>query len=255
MAISAGVSENIVEFRQHLRWKPLYWWAVPIGIQWLLLVLFNIYQYNRFALTHDFALYWQALWLMAHGHLNPYSTVAGYPFLDNHLEIIMYLFIPLVWIFPSAIILLWIQSTALVATEYIAWTWIMNWTMSQSKTSRSWLRITTIVLLVANPWTYWTASFDFHPESLMACTIMGASYALWNKRDNKALIWAAFTLLSGDVAALLVVGLGLTAILLRRWRIALILISSGLFWLLFIGAVGADKGSVLEPSYGTWPKG
>ncbi len=233
-----------------MQWKREYLWCVPLGVQWVALLVFNAYQFSRFALTHDFGLYWQALWLMAHGHWNPYSTVAGYPFLDNHLELIMYLLVPFVWIIPSALVLLWIQSTALVGAEWIAWTWITSWANGQQEAWRPWLRATGIVLLVANPWTYWAAAFDFHSESLMALTIMGAAYALWRGNRRVLAAWVAISLMAGDVACLLVVGLGITAVLLRQWRVAVVLIGVGMGWLLVIGALGADKGAVLAPSYG-----
>lgn len=236
-------------------WNPSHWWRVPLVVQWLALIVLNVYQYRRFALTHDFALYWQALWLMAHGHLYPYSTVAGYPFLDNHLELIMFLLVPFVWIVPSALVLLLIQSTALIGAEWIAWTWIATWSNGQHEAWRPWLRATGIVFLVANPWTYWAAAFDFHPEALMAFTIMGAAYALWRRDNLRLLIWAGITLLAGDVACLLVVGLGLTAVLIRRWRAAVALFIVGLGWLLVIGAIGADQGAVLAPSYGYLARG
>ena len=251
----AAETVAVVKFRRKPEWKREHWWRVPLAVQWLALLTFNVYEYSRFALTHDFALYWQALWLMAHGHLNPYSTVAGYPFLDNHLELIMFLLVPFVWVIPSALVLLWIQSTALIGAEWIAWTWITSWANGQQEAWRPWLRATGVVLLAANPWTYWAAAFDFHPESLMALTIMGAAYALWRGNRRALAVWVTVSLMAGDVACLLVIGLGITAALLRRWRAALVLAGVGLGWLLVIGALGADTGAVLAPSYGYLAQG
>ena len=240
----------VIRFRRKVQWKPEYWWYSPFVAQGLALMVFSTIQYNRFALTHDFALYWQAVWLIAHGHLNPYSTVGGFPFLDNHFELIMWPLAFFYWIWPHASLLLYLQDSALMGTGVIAWIWLTSWVNHQPLAWQRWLRVTGVVLLMGNPWIYWTAVFDFHSESLIALTIMGAAYALWRQDFRKLAGWTIFTLLSGDVAALLVMGLGLTALMRRRGRTGLILLGSGLVWLLAIGAMGADKGSVLESSYG-----
>lgn len=240
----------VVRFRRKFQWKREYWWYSPFIVQWLALMVFSTIQFNRFALTHDFAAYWQAIWLIAHGHWNPYSTVMGYPFLDNHFELIIYLIAPLVWLWPHASLLLYIQDTVLISAEWIAWIWITASVSSRKRLPRDTLKALGICLLVLNPWTYWTSAFDFHTESLMTLTIIGAAYALW-RRDRRALtLWVGLTLLAGDVAALLIVGLGLTALLRREWRTSLSLVVSGMAWLLVIGAIGANKGSVLVESYG-----
>lgn len=51
----------VIRFRRKLHWKHEYWWYSPFVIQWVVLMVFSTIQYNRFALTHDFALYWQGL--------------------------------------------------------------------------------------------------------------------------------------------------------------------------------------------------
>ena len=240
----------VIRFRRKLHWKAAYWWYSPLVAQWLGMIVFSTIQFNRFALTHDFAAYWQAIWLIAHGHWNPYSTVMGYPFLDNHFELIVYLIAPLVWLWPHASLLLYIQDTALISAEWIAWIWITASASSLERLPRNTLKTLGICLLVLNPWTYWTSAFDFHTESLMALTIIGAAYALWRRNSRALTLWVGLTLLAGDVAALLVVGLGLTALLRREWRTSLSLVASGMTWLLIIGAIGANQGSVLLGSYG-----
>lgn len=240
----------VVKFRRRLAWKREYWWYAPLGVQWLVMMAYSVFEYSRFALTHDFALYWQAVWLIAHGHLNPYSTVGGWPFVDNHFELIMWPVAILYWIWPHASLLLFLQDTALVAAEWFVLKWARSWASSQAPASRLWLRGLAVVLCVANPWVYWASAFDFHSEALMTLSVAASAYALWRKNYWALAIWGGVTLLCGDVGALLVVGLGITALLQRRWIVAPTLIGSGLGWLLFISAIGADKGSAVVGAYG-----
>ena len=240
----------VIRFRRKLHWKAAYWWYSPFMLQWLVLIVFSTIQYHRFALTHDFAIYWQALWLIAHGHLNPYSTIAGFPFLDNHFELILWPLAIFYWLWPHASLLLYMQNSALVGGEMIAWSWLNSWVTRQPASWQSWFRITGLILLVANPWVYWTAAFDFHSESLMVLTVTGMAYALWRRNHRLLVLWTLGTLSIGDVAALLVTGLGLTALALRRWKTGVSLVTSGILWLGLVESIGADKGSILAPSYG-----
>ena len=45
---------------------------------------------RRFDLSTDFATFNQAAWLISHGNLNPWSSIHSYPFLNDHLALIMY---------------------------------------------------------------------------------------------------------------------------------------------------------------------
>ena len=175
----------VIRFRRKLHWKAAYWWYSPLVAQWLGLMVFSTIQFNRFALTHDFAFYWQAVWLIAHGHWNPYSTVTNYPFLDNHFELIMYLLAPLVAVAPTALSLLFIQNLSLVGAELIAWQWIQSYVMRIHHRWSAWIRLTSLALLILNPWTYWAAAFDFHIESLIVSAITLGAYALWRNRRRK----------------------------------------------------------------------
>lgn len=240
----------VVRFRRKLQWKREYWWYGPLAAQWLALTVFSIVQFNRFALTHDFALYWQAVWLVAHGHFNPYSSVDGLRFLDNNFELIIYFLAPFAFIFRSALTLLLLQDTFLVAAGVVAWQWIRSIIMRSAFPYKTTLLFLGVALLVLNPWIYWTAAFDFHPESIMVFSVTLSAYGLWRNDRKTTWIGIIMTLLCGDVGALAIFGLGLTALLVKRWRWSGTMLAGSLFWLLLISHIGANKGSVLAPSFG-----
>ena len=241
-----------MRFRRKLHWTQEYWWYTPFVVQWLALGIFSTIQASRFALTHDFALYWQAVWLIAHGHLNPYSTVAGFPYLDNHFELIMWPVALLYWIWPHASLLLYVQDTALIGAEWIAWQWIRSMVTVSSLNVRfqSVLLGLGVGLLVLNPWMYWAAAFDFHSESIVALTITGAAFAVYRRNPRALVKWSTLTLLCGDVAAVALFAVGLTALWRRQWKTALALCIGSLVWLEVITALHGNQGSVLVPLYG-----
>lgn len=240
----------VMRFRHKLHWKSAYWWYSPFVLQWIGLIVFSTIQYHRFALTHDFSLYWQAVWLIAHGHLNPYASMDLFPFVDNHFEIIMWPIAFLYWIWPHASLLLYVQDIALIGAECIAWTWIKS-LVSSRNVQESWLFLGMCVgLLVLNPWVAWTAATDFHSESLVALTVTGAAYALYRRNATALIIWAALSLASGDVAAVTLAAVGLSGILTKRWKSGLIIVIVSVGWLEMISALGANRGSILILIYG-----
>ena len=46
---------------------------IALAVQLLVLVFYSHRQYDRFDLSTDFATYNQAVWMIAHGHLTPWS--------------------------------------------------------------------------------------------------------------------------------------------------------------------------------------
>lgn len=226
---------SVLPFRQRWAWHPAYWWRIPLGLQWLALIAFNVVQYQRFALTHDFAFYWQAVWLIAHGHLNPYSTIAYMPVMASNFELIIWPISLLYWFWPSASLLLYIQDTILVSAEWIAWIWMQSIIQGGIKQTQAiQLKVLGLILLIANPWVYSTAAFDFHSEPIIALALIGASYAIYRRNLRALTIWGIISLACGDVGSLLIVSLAITAIFSKQRKIGVVLALSGLSWLFLI---------------------
>ena len=79
---------------------------------------------SRFSLTSDMALYGQAWFLIAHGHLNPYSTLFPPTFWHNAMELVMWPLALLWYVWPHAVTLLWVQDLATVGCEALLLTWM-----------------------------------------------------------------------------------------------------------------------------------
>ena len=91
-------------------------------------------------------------------------------------------------------------------------------------------------------------SFDFHMEPIATLFLLLAGRELWRGRNRRAWYFVAGVLLCGSFAAIMLVGLGVSALLAgaatRRAGTALVL--TGVAWTLLIALLGANRGSGLS---------
>lgn len=222
---------------------------VLLGIQLIALCWWSSILAHRFALTRDFATAEQAIYLIAHGHLNPDSTTIGYAFWKNHAEFILWPLALLERLWPHPVTLLWIQSAAAVGAEAIAFGWICDIAAHRAKRDQAIIAPIAlvalgIVLLVCNPWIVWGSSFDFHFEALAAVFAVGAARDLFLRR-RRVWVWVILGLLCGDVGASYLGAVGISAAVFGRpyWRRGAAVAALGFGYLLALGAAHATKGS------------
>jgi hypothetical protein len=219
------------------------------GLQLIGLVAYSAFVYHRFTLGIDFAIYSQGVSQIAHGHLNPFLTIEGYPLIKSHFELILWPIGLLQFIVRTPFLLLVIQDLAMVGTGTIAFLWIYALVDSSHATRRV-RRLTVVaacVVILINPLTYFTAALDFHMEALATFFAIFGAFDIWSGRHRRALIWLALCLLCGDVASLYVVGVGISALLsANARRLGLVLVVVGVGWVGIIGALGANLGSVVS---------
>ncbi|MGC8463982.1 MAG: DUF2079 domain-containing protein [Acidimicrobiales bacterium] len=233
---------------------------VVLGAQFVVLAWWSARLAGRYALTRDFSIYHQAWWAIAHGHLDPFDTVFGYPFVQNHGEVFMWPLALLAWVWPHAATLLWVQDLGLVGAEAVAFTWLCDLAAATSPRSgrqAAWvpavLAATGLVSLVADPWVYWTLSFDFHLEVVAVFFALAAARTLARDPSSRWVwVWVGLTLACGDVAATYLVGVGLgAAIAGRHWRRRGITVAAaGVIWTLVLTVAGWNRGSELASGYG-----
>ncbi|MFI5068251.1 MAG: DUF2079 domain-containing protein, partial [Streptosporangiales bacterium] len=109
-----------------------------------------------------------------------------------------------------------------------------------------WLAGAGLVLLVINPWSWWSVSFDFHAECLAVLFIALLAWDLANGR-RRAWVWVLPLLACGDVAGTYVFGLGAGLLLAGHGRAARLrgaaLTALGVAAVLFISVIHGNKGS------------
>ena len=186
-----------------------------IAIQFVALLVWCHVLASRFALSRDFSSYEQAVYLISHGHLDPYSTTLGYSFWHDHAEFIAWPIALLQLLWPHAETLSWTQAAAIVGAELAAIGWICDIAARVvQRDGARWfpaaLVLTGAILLATSPWVVWACSYDVHTEAFAALFVMLAARDLFMGR-RRAWLWVILGLGAGDVAATYMAGLGLSA--------------------------------------------
>jgi hypothetical protein len=230
-----------LERRFQLVWRLS---KVALFLQLVGMIVFTTVQYDRFALTIDFANYSQAWSAIAHGHLDPYSTLAGVRFLHNDLELLMWPLALFYWLYPHAVILLWLQACAIVGAELVVLAWAKDSVIRSGYGRAQGVLILgfVTVLLVATPWSWFTLGFDFHFEPFAALFALLAARDLWAGRYSHLVAWVPLTLMSCAAAgSLYVIAIGLAALVTKRGprQIPVFVMLAGCLWLTFAAALGA----------------
>ena len=186
-------------------------WAVGLGT-------LSTVVYHRNFLAEDFATYNQAWTLIGTGHLNPFDTVYGYPFVKSDFELIMWPLALVHLVLPQPVVLLWIQDLAIAGTGIVSFAWITEY-LERKDVDWGWavtISAAVLVVVIVNPGVYRTLQFDIHLEPLATFFLVLAGRDLWHGRRRRAWIWVAVVLLCGSFATVTVVGLGISALLAGR---------------------------------------
>jgi hypothetical protein len=214
------------------------WGLLVLGLQLVVLVLWSVLEASRDVLGADFAGTYHAWYLISHGVLDPPGWWQGQGiFIMWPLAIF-----GLIW--PHPITLLVIQDLAIVGAEAVAFYWITDIVRARRGLPFLTLSGLGLLLLVADPWIYWSASWDYHSEAL------GTLFALLAARDllrgrKWGWIWSGLTLLSGIIPATYLIGIGLGMLFIRKRRASgLILFIGASAWYLILVKAGVDRGFV-----------
>lgn len=221
--------------------------------QLAVLLIHSHRQYQRFDLSLDFAIFHQAWFQIAHGHLDPRLTAnpgLGHPasYWRSHFELVMWPVAALYWLSPNdGLTLLVLQDLSIVVAETVALWWLFRLTLLRRLPQ--WLGAAAIaataVLGAVNPWLYGAAQQDFHFEAVASCFCLIAAYQMWSGRPIRCWLFVALTLMCGDVSATYLIGVGVAfAIASPRVRsLALGMAAVGVGWMLLVATLGANQGS------------
>ncbi len=231
--------------RRAARWRAIRTagWAA-FALWFVVLVIFSASLYRRFFLAEDFGIYNQAWTLIGTGHLDPYNTVYGYPFIKGNLELILWPLALLHLIVPQSFTLLVVQDACMAGTGLVACLWITD-VLERAATPiwvASIVAVAAVLVIVVNPGMYQTAGFDFHLEPIATLFLLLAGRDLWNGRARRAWVFAAIVLLCGSFATIGLFGLGVSAVLAGHWsrRHGLLLMVTSIAWLALINVLHAD---------------
>jgi len=228
---SRGERRRVRQLRRVRRWGLLV-----LGAQLVVLVLWSLLQVNRFVEMPDFGGFYQAWYLIGHGVLNP-----GPGWWKAQAIFIMWPLALFAAIWPHPITLLVIQDLAIVGAEAVAFFWLTDIVRKRPGTPFFALSGLGLLLLVADPWIYWSASWDYHSEAVGAFFAILAARELFRGRA-RGWLWSGLTLLSGLIPATYLVGIGISLAFRRRFLYCLILVGAVAIWLLVMLKLGAGAG-------------
>jgi hypothetical protein len=187
-----------------------------LGLQLIGLFGWSTLLFGRFAGTWDLAQFVQSWTLIAHGHLDPFDTMHGFWFWQDHSAFLVWPLALLYWLWPHGVTLLWVQDVCIVAAEAVAFTWLCEAAQRQRPgRDASWLAVTGLIMLTVNPWTWWSAAWDFHVEALALPFAVLVLWDLFNGR-KRAWVWVVPLLACGDVAGTYLAAAGLAALMSSR---------------------------------------
>jgi hypothetical protein len=220
-----------------------------LGVQLAGYLIWSAVLYFHYSVTADYSLYNQAWFLIAHGDLDPFATIGNVTYWRNDAEFLPYLLAPLYWVVHSGLFLPWVQDLSVAGAEIVAFTWLCDLARRHcAERDAAWLAGLGLLLFIANPWLWWTVSFDVHEEPMV---IFFAAYMAWDlsRGKRRAFVWMALVLIGGAPDATYVIGIGLGGILAGRQtrRMGAALAAAGIAYSLFLGVVhgnGAADGAI-----------
>jgi hypothetical protein len=224
--------------------------ALFFVLQFIGLMVYSWIQYHRFNLGIDFASVNQAATEIGKGNLNPYSTILGSSFVQNHFGLILWPIALLMVIIRTPFLFLILQNAFLVATGMITFKWASAFVASRKIPKGFAYGILAIagVLLLINPLVSYSAALDFHFEAMATFFAVFAAYDAWAGRTRRAWVWVALCLLCGDLGGLYIAGVGLSALLAGKAtrRTGLLYLLAGVLWVGLITALHANQGDLLD---------
>lgn len=249
----AVITPVLGEFlRQGSLWRVRKTGYAILALQLVVFFTWSVFLYTRYALTWDFATYYQPWFLVAHGNLDPVSTLSRMPFWQNDAEFMPWILAPLYWLFRNPVGLLWLQDLSVVGAEAVVFKWICDVATERHEgADAARLASLGLFLLVVNPWIWWTVSFDVHEEVLVLIFVALLARDMVRGR-RRAWLWAALVMAGGAPSATYVIGLGLGVVLATR-RIrsqAAMLVVVAIAYSLLIVAIHGDAGVTLAGHYG-----
>lgn len=192
------------------------WSGAALGLLlawWLLLSALALARHAAYASgRQDLEIYLQTLWGSAQGR--PFATTllkSNELHLAEHLALSLLPLVPLYGLIPSAGLLLALQQAALALAGLPVW-------LAARRLLGPRAALLVLAGFLAMPALAGVALDDFHPVAFTAAPLAAAGWLLLRGPWRAGLLVGLLAILLEEEAALVIVGLGLTLLVGRRWR-------------------------------------
>jgi hypothetical protein len=219
--MNAARFSSLAIARPRVDWGALIPLAITVasGTQFCVLAWISIAEVARRSLMWDFAVYYQAFYLIANGHLDGFESLTGLPFLKIHGNLLMWPLGVVGAISSAPLTLKLISDGAAALATLVGLEWareiVEHEAPKNDKVTAAAIVICCVAVAVLNPWTYQSNAFDFHFYAISALAAVGLGRALYNGTKGPALAWMLLGISAGDVSTTIVTAtaLGLALVL------------------------------------------
>ncbi len=167
----------------------------------------------------------------------------GYSTFSVHLNIILFLILPIYYLYQNPETLLIIQSL------FIGLGAVPLYLLARKEINRLWATVLSIIYLLY-PSLHWINLYDFHPESMVPCFMLFSFLFLKKMRYSMYFFFLILSLACKEDVMLVVIGLGLYIIISERIRVrssldlvksntvrvGIITVLIGIFWIFLTNA-------------------
>jgi len=174
--------------------------------------------------AYDLGIFDQAIWNTLHGDILFSSLKNNTTLLGDHFEPILFVFVPMYWLWPNVFVLLIVQSLLLASAI------IPLYLIARDKLKEKLLIFAFIIAYILSKPMRGVAFSDFHPECFILPLLFWAYYFLIKGKNLLLLLSVILLLGCKEDVSFIISGLGIFAILFTRRKV------TGL-WLFILGIV------------------
>lgn len=200
--------------------------SIMILVYILVFSFISILRYNTYAFhDQDLPIHAQTMWNILHG--STYSSILGFSFLGNHLNLILFLIAPLYAVFPSALTLLLLQ------TLFIALGAIPLYLIAREILDKKLALFFSLIYLIF-PALHFCNYYEFHPVTFVPFFFMFMFYYFQKEKFVPFICFMFLVLLCKENMALGILFFGLYIFFLTRrsWKWKIVPLVVAIVWLI-----------------------
>ena len=184
-------------------------------IVWLLIATYilcfgylSFLKYQSFGYQDfDLAIYSQILWNILHGSI--YSSILGIDFLGNHAGFILFLAVPVYFLFKTPLALLFLQSISLGIAAYPIYL------IAKKELNRN-IGLLVVFIYLIYPALGYVNLFEFHPQVFAIPFLIFMYYYFEKKYFRMFVIFMSLSLICQENISLVIALFGIYALFIKR---------------------------------------